>query len=183
MTNVPVLSVASKSGGAPPHSKTQAESPHPEWPPRFGVRQCSAALERTIHYCLVIAIAATRIELESNAASVATGRIVTATPKLRTGTKTATNCSLYHRAVARGAIRCFERWPVGSCMNRQSDSSRDPAHQLAQDDHPATEKDNYRPGLPDQSVDELVQLHTGHAQICCEFRATLVRRLFAKAWR
>ncbi len=56
-------------------------------------------------------------------------------------------------------------------MNGQSDSSCDPAHQLAQDDHPATEKDNYRPGLPDQSVDELVQLHTGHAQICCEFRA------------
>src|SRR5204863_9854310 len=45
------LSVASKSGGAPPHSKTQAKSPRPESRPRFGVRQCSAAFERTIHYC------------------------------------------------------------------------------------------------------------------------------------
>src|SRR6266404_329524 len=53
-----VYSVASKSGGAPPHSKTQAKLPRPEWRPRFGVRQCSAAFERTIHYCFVIVIAA-----------------------------------------------------------------------------------------------------------------------------
>ena len=58
MTHMPGFSVASKSGGAPPHSKTQAKLPPPEWRPRFGVRQCSAAVERAIHYRLVIAIVA-----------------------------------------------------------------------------------------------------------------------------
>jgi hypothetical protein len=56
--DMPSFHAATKSGGAPPHSKTQAKLPRPEWRPRFGVRQCSAAVERTIHYCFVIAIAA-----------------------------------------------------------------------------------------------------------------------------
>src|SRR6266403_3586459 len=54
----PVYLLHRKSGGAPPHSKTQAKLPRPEWRPRFGVRQCSAAFERAIHYHLVIAIVA-----------------------------------------------------------------------------------------------------------------------------
>src|SRR5947207_983215 len=45
---MPGFSTASKSGGAPPHSKTQAKLPRPESRPRFGVRQCSAAFERTL---------------------------------------------------------------------------------------------------------------------------------------
>ena len=125
-----------------------------------------------------------RIEPESEAAGVATDRIVTATPKLRTGAKTATDCSLHHWAVARGAMRRVERSLVGSCMDGLSDPPPDPAHQFAQDDHPAAEKDDYRPSLPDQSIDELVQLRIGHAQICCEFRATTGANRFVqvKTW-
>ena len=70
-------------------------------------------------------------------------------------------------------------WSIGrasvgsSCMNGPRESSRDPAHQYAQHEHAAAEKDDYWPGLPNQSVDELVQVRTGHARICCEFRATI----------
>src|SRR5436190_1775641 len=69
-----------------------------------------------------------RIEPESEAAGVATDRIVTATPKLRTGAKTATDCSLHHWAVARGAMRRVERSLVGSCMDGLSDPPPDPEH-------------------------------------------------------
>src|SRR5204863_9018595 len=135
-----VYPIASKSGGAPPHSKTQAKLLRPEWRPRFGVRQCSAAVERTSLNIYALRrwdisqgknaelshhVSRARHEIRhhdpngvcqrtldqsgsnwiSNAPGVATGRIVTATPKLRTGAKAATDCSLYHWPVARGAMR------------------------------------------------------------------------------
>ena len=72
-------------------------------------------------------------------------------------------------------MRSIGRASVGSsCMNGPCESSRDPAHQYAQHDHAAAEKDDYWPGLPNQSVDELVQVRTGHTRICCEFRATIL---------
>ena len=70
-------------------------------------------------------------------------------------------------------MRSMGRASVGSsCMNVLSELSPDPADQQAQDDHAAAEKDDDWPGPPDQSVDEIVQLPTRHAPICCEFHAT-----------
>ena len=39
-----MFEVVMESGGAPPHSKTQATNVSSESRPRFGVRQCFAAL-------------------------------------------------------------------------------------------------------------------------------------------
>lgn len=104
---------------------------------------------------------------------IGTDRIVTATPILRTSARAATCCSLHHWAIARGAMRRLERSLVRSrCMNVPCGSSPDPAQQFAQHNPAKTAKDDQQPGLPHQSVYELVQLQVGHIHICCEFRAS-----------
>jgi hypothetical protein len=50
-------------------------------------------------------------------------------------------------------------------------SPPDPAQQFAQQDCPASAKDDDRPGLPHQSVYELVQLRTWHARNSSNFAA------------
>jgi hypothetical protein len=75
-------------------------------------------------------------------------------------------------------MRRLERSLVRSrCTNVPCGSSPDPVQQFAQDNPAKTAKDDHRPGLPHQSVDELVKLRIGHIHICCEFRASL----FAKS--
>src|SRR5713101_5164266 len=48
-----VLGVVMKSGGAPPHSKTQATNVRLQWRPRFGVQQCFAALSLALLFFTV----------------------------------------------------------------------------------------------------------------------------------
>ena len=122
----------------------------------------------------------TRIESKSEGAGVGTDRKVTATPVLRTGTKTATCCSLHHWAVTRGAMGRLECSSVRSWRtNVPCGSSRDPAQQFAQHDRAATAKNEHRPGLPGQSVDELVNLRIGHIphllRISCHARSAFAR--------
>ena len=114
----------------------------------------------------------------SQSPSIGTGRVVTATPKLRTRARAAADCSLHHWAVARGAKRRLKRsWVRSRFMKDPCGSSSDPAQQFAQHNPATTAKDDHRPGLPHQSVHELVKLRIGHIHICCEFRATHVRHL------
>jgi hypothetical protein len=69
-------------------------------------------------------------------------------------------------------MRRLERSSVRSRFaNGAGGSSPDPAQQLAQHNPATTAKDEHRPGLPHQSVYELVKLHIGHIHICCEFHA------------
>jgi hypothetical protein len=56
-------------------------------------------------------------------------------------------------------------------MNVACGSSPDPAQQFAQHNRAKTAKDYHRPGLPHQSVYELVKLRIGHIHTCCEFHA------------
>jgi hypothetical protein len=56
-------------------------------------------------------------------------------------------------------------------MNVPCRSSPDPAQQFAQHNPAKTAKDHQRPGLPHQSVHELVELRVGHIHTCCEFHA------------
>jgi hypothetical protein len=106
------------------------------------------------------------------APGVGTDRIVAATPKLRTSAGAATYCSLHHWAVARGAMGRLERFSVRSLFtNVPFGSSSDPAQQFAQHNRAKPAKDDHRPGLPHQSVYELVKLRIGHVHICCEFHA------------
>ena len=73
-------------------------------------------------------------------------------------------------------MRRFDRFSVGSwCTKGPCDPSRDPVHQFAQYNRATTAKDDYRPCLPDQSLDKLVNLRIRHIDTCCEFRATRVR--------
>lgn len=103
---------------------------------------------------------------------VRAGRIITATPVIRTGARTATHNSLHHWSVAGGAGRRLKRSLVRSgFMNVPGGSTPDPPHQFAHYDCAATTKDRPRPGLPHQSVDKLVKLRISHAtrkqQFCC----------------
>jgi hypothetical protein len=69
-------------------------------------------------------------------------------------------------------MRRLERSSVHSRFaNGACGSSPDPVQQFAQDNPAKTAKDEHRPGLPHQSVYELVKLHIGHIHICCEFHA------------
>jgi hypothetical protein len=115
--------------------------------------------------------------IRSESPRIATGRIVTATPELRTRARAATCCSLHHCAVARRAMRRLERSSVRSRFtNVPCGSSPDPPQQFAQQHSAASAKDDHRPGLPHQSVHELVKLRMGHIHICCEFHANRADR-------
>jgi hypothetical protein len=68
------------------------------------------------------------------------------------------------RRLERSLVR--SRFTNGACG-----PSPDPAQEFAQYNPAKSAKDDYRPGLPQQSVHELVELRIGHIHICCEFRA------------
>ena len=57
VTNVPGLFCCIEKRWSTTALQNASEITVSEWRPRFGVRRCSAAFERTIHHCFVIAIA------------------------------------------------------------------------------------------------------------------------------
>jgi hypothetical protein len=58
-------------------------------------------------------------------------------------------------------------------MNNPFGALRDSSQQLAQENRAHTAKDDHRPGLPHQSVDELVKLRRSHAQKSSTFPARI----------
>jgi hypothetical protein len=69
-------------------------------------------------------------------------------------------------------MRRFDRYPIRSrLMENTGRSPSDPAQQLTQHDRADKAEDNHRPRLPQQGVDELVQVRVWHAKKSSSFSA------------